>query len=395
MTNSTKHKVGKDPQNIFTFQSNDRIMVSHDEGKFSFYSKSPIGHFTINQLIRYIGKEHYSEFMNGVDPDLSKEIIESFIVKINLSKIQLISHVQSPFMGNIEMLILLDHDLSDFERKNLPAHVKAITDIKIQKRVLRLIKEFIYLLQNHMVRLIATISSHLKNDPSRVKVKENLLSYSNALVYKISNYVLFQLELQSTAITHLEENQINLVKIKGVLNEKIDLLMKSIGGQEVKMDALSGKMDALLVRPGVLDEHFEVDPVEQENTTTRVQNTSQSSDIIEEIFHGLIPKSVVEEGAETIIEKPKQECVIDKAADNAKMQTKKLTSLISEEIIMAPISDKNIKQQKEKIDISHVLDSENGYQSASEPTNEKPMNYLSSEKPKDTDKSIIGEIINI
>lgn len=456
MLNSTKQRVGKDHQNFFNpSQSNDSIMVTHDGGKFTFYSKAPLGHFTINQLIKYIGKQQYNEFMTNIDIDLSKEVIETFIVKVHENEIHLINYIQSPFMGNIEMLILLEKDITNYEKNILVSETNKISDQKIQKRVIRFIKEFIYLIQNHMVRLIATLSDHIKNDPSRTKIKENLLGYSNALVYKISKYVICQLDQQKETINNLQENQCQIVKIKNVLNNKIESLAKTIDDQCVKMESLSNKLDAMLMRPSIsaggsrdlnLKESDNID-LDDDNPEGG-SNASQSSDIIEEIFNFVLPKSIsmqsagqmmntiqpsnpiavnasqklTENSINDIIDAEKSnehkhgsdahttDDATASADKNAKLQTKKMGSLLSEEVIMAPISDygkprknKNQNKKKDKIDISNILDSENGYRSESPGQNQKAMNYISSENvpqentksSRDTDKSIVGEIYNM
>ncbi|AYV84428.1 MAG: hypothetical protein Hyperionvirus25_14 [Hyperionvirus sp.] len=289
-------------------------------------------------------------------------------------------------MGNIEMLIFLEKDIKDYEKRDLTNEINKIPDPKIQKRVSKCIKEFVYLLENHMVRLIATLSDHIKNDPSRTKIKENLLNYSTSLVHMISAYVVTQLDEQRKAIHNLQENQYNLVKVKTALNEKIETLAKVIDQQNIRMQSLSGKLDAMLVRPSVVVK--ESDNVNIEGGA----NSSQSSDIIEEIFN-VLPKS-------TVVAQPAAAPLpaID-PEKNAKVQTKKMSPPASEEVIMAPIpglGNNNSKPEKFKMDISKIADSENGYKSESPNENQKAINYISSEKPPTaTDKSMVGEIYNI
>lgn len=236
-------------------ENKDIIMVSHNkkDKKFTFFDKSnsAIGYFTIEQLIKYIGNLQSKDFMSGVNTDVSTDIIETFIVKGSTDdlgyNIELISHLKSPFMGNTEMLIKLNNDIKDFEHKEMLNHIDKIEDIKIQRKITQCIKEFIYLLLGHTLKIISTVSVYIKDDNSRQKLKENLLHYSCAITYRMTNYILDQLEIQNEYIQNLEENLHNIVAIKSALNKKMNYLNDLLESQNKRISSLSDKLDTIIL----------------------------------------------------------------------------------------------------------------------------------------------------
>jgi len=76
-----------------------------------------------------------------------------------------------------------------YENKELLTDIATINDEKIQYNIKLSIKQFIYLLINHTLKIIAIASEEIKNDPTQEMMKQKLLKYSVALTYRISNFM--------------------------------------------------------------------------------------------------------------------------------------------------------------------------------------------------------------
>jgi len=329
-------------------ENKDVIMVSHDKKnkKFTFFdqSNSPIGYFTIDQLMKYIGKLQCTDFMPGIDTNVSADIIETFIVKGSTDDygydIQLISHMNSPFMGNIEMLIKLNNDIKDFENNDLSNYLGKISNKKTERKVNQCIKEFIYILLGHILKIISTVSEHIKDDNTRQKVRESLLRYSCGITYRITNYVLDQLEFQNEYINTLQENMHNIVTIKAALNKKINSLGDLLDTQNRRISSLSDKLDAILLHnAGIMAEnkYKEQDGGSKENDESNIDKDTKNYD--NEIDQDLEPSP---------------------------------TSNIIEEIFNATPTNRSLN-------VSEIFDSENGYNS--DPGDEgKAYDYISDDE---------------
>ena len=93
----------------------DSILVYHDDEKykFTFYdlNKNLIGDFTILQVFKFINIDN-DNYLTDVELSISKELIEKYLCNYDETRnINLISHMNSPFTGNIELLTKLYVDI--------------------------------------------------------------------------------------------------------------------------------------------------------------------------------------------------------------------------------------------------------------------------------------------
>lgn len=333
-------------------ENKEVIMVYHDKKnkKFTFFdqSNSPIGYFTIDQLIKYIGKLQYPDFMSGVDINVSADIIETFIVKGATDDygydIQLVSHMSSPFMGNIEMLMKLNNDIKDFENNDMGLYLEKVGDKKIERKVNQCIKEFIYILLGHILKIISTVSEHIKSDGSRQNIKESLLRYSCGITYRITNYVLDQLDIQNEYINGLQGNLHNMVIIKKALNEKINHLSDSVESQNRRVSSLSDKLDTILLNnTGIISREL-----------ANKSKNQNGGDNVDPNFNGSIQNTTDNYDKDDIMGDLEQSP----------------TSNIIEEIF-------NTTTTKKSLDVPDIFDSENGYNSDSADGDSKAFDYIS------------------
>ena len=332
--------------NLLRCQDNkDVIMVKHHKKQFTFFdhSNSLIGSFTIEQLFKYVGDRDNGDFMPLTEIGISNDIIETFIVKCSNKdltyNIELVSH-NSPFMGNIEMIIKLNNNIREFEKKDLNSYLDKINDTKTRRKISNCINEFIFLLLSHSLKLTSTVSEQIKNDLSRKDIKETLLRYSCSVTYRISHYVLDQLDSQDEYITNLEHNLNNLIDIKTSLNKKIDSLESTIQVQNNRVQTLVTKLDSMLLNNAKIEPQPLLNQNSNNNNNDHNDNNGNNNhtDVSNEMFD-----------------------ITDQESP---------TSNIIEEIF-------NLNTKQKKRDISEVFDdSENAYQSGSE-TNNDALNYIS------------------
>lgn len=218
--------------------------------KFIFKDKSNnfIGSFTVLELVRYIGSPYDIEkkFMRHIDDtsyNNAKPVIKNFVgypeVNKNTKTVNLIllDYERSPFMGDIEMLIKLNTDISTFEQMELDNELKYV-DEKYRDKIKASIRNFIYQLLNYTLKLISIISSQMKDSV----LKSNLLEYSVAIVYRISQYVQEQYVIIHNQIHGLHKTLNNAVKLRQIIDNKINKISDHILKQSTQLDNVEKKI---------------------------------------------------------------------------------------------------------------------------------------------------------
>jgi hypothetical protein len=219
--------------------------------KFSFYDNKQtlLGSFNVLQIIKFFGMEWEPKFMESIDLGLSPDLIKKMLGEIIIDKdtnrveIKLKSHLESPFMGNIEMLIKLNNGIREYEIKHLENDLLKLENQKLKKRIRLTIKQFIYILLNHALKVIAHISEEIKNDPSRKELADTLLKYSIGITYRISSFVRDQLDLQIYSINALSENMVKLLSVRKVIASKMNSMIHKIEKENDKIDDILEKMN--------------------------------------------------------------------------------------------------------------------------------------------------------
>ncbi len=227
--------------------SNNLILVyNENENKFTFYNsnKSILGSFNFKQLIKYIGRQVENNFYSNIESGYSEEMIKSFLGEILVDPItgkihfNLKSHIDSPFMGNIDLLIKLNNLFYHYEKNELNNDLNIIQNEKVQYTLKQSIKQFIYLMINHTLKIIAIATE----DNVEQSMKEKLLKYSVALTYRINSFMKEHLENYNKQYKSLYNNLDKITKMKKVLNSKIELLETKINKQnEIIFSAINGK----------------------------------------------------------------------------------------------------------------------------------------------------------
>ena len=220
---------------------NNGIIVETDynEKKFLFYDKNKniIGGFTIYEFIHFILSDIKSNFLNNVNSDLSKNIIEKYICRFKDSSkkntIEFLSQYDSPFMGNIEILIKFYTFICDFENNELNNELKKCPSESIQ--IIDKYNDMLYKLLTHTLKIIAIIVDKINSD---TKLKESLLKYSVSIVYKISKLISIQYEIKSNEINKCTQKMLEIQQNRDIVYTKLDIVQKAIDKQNSEIDLI-------------------------------------------------------------------------------------------------------------------------------------------------------------
>nr|QBK89348.1 MAG: hypothetical protein LCMiAC02_04430 [Mimivirus LCMiAC02] len=228
---------------IDKIKSNDiYVGFSKNKNKFIFkdeYDKY-MGSFNINNLIKYFGSvydtnDQFITNVNDIDYQNGIQIIEKFIGKVNYNKqlrvadIVIFSPTESPFMGNIKMLMILNDLLYEFENNKLQNELSNV-NIKIRPKIERIIKQFIYTLHNNTIRIISIVSNFVKD--SNIAIKSNLINNSIKLMYRITNFVQDQMKIVMNKNKNIEEMQMISLKLNKLVISKYDNILNEINKQK-------------------------------------------------------------------------------------------------------------------------------------------------------------------
>ncbi len=228
---------------IDKIKSNDiYVGFSKNKNKFIFkdeYDKY-IGSFNVNNLIKYFGSiydtnDQFITNVNDIDYQNGIQIIEKFIGKVNYNKqlrvadIIIFSPTESPFMGNIKMLMILNDLLYEFENNKLHNELSNV-NVKIRPKIERIIKQFIYTLHNNTIRIISVVSNSVKD--SNIAIKSNLINNSIKLMYRITNFVQDQIKIVMDKNKNIEEMQMISLKLNKLIISKYDNILNEINKQK-------------------------------------------------------------------------------------------------------------------------------------------------------------------
>ena len=184
-----------------------------------------IGTISIKELIKYtvLAVDKQNIFLPNIKLDEQKlMIIEKYICNTyqenNTYYIEFNSPEKSLFMTDVELLIKLNKELTNFEEKY-------INQIK-SENIANIIKQFIYNLLDVILKLLYSLSYKKNNESSSL-----LLKYTNAIVNKINNRILKDINEKMVILENVHSETKNLNEYSKILDKNIDILNKNINHQ--------------------------------------------------------------------------------------------------------------------------------------------------------------------
>ena len=237
------------------------IIVDFDqhECKFTLFdrNKNPLGNFKCLQFIKYLTSTISHNFLSGIDLSNSVNVIETYVCRLTNNndklEITLLNQSLSPFMGNIEMILQLYQGIHSYESSMLKGHLEeplpngSVLDTKTKKRITAIIKQFAYLLSNHALKLISTITDIIREDVTKKKVKDILLKYSLLFVYNITRYMRDEMENKSERINLIQDELMRVDNLKIGMTSKIQQFEQVLQLQNDKIQKISTMIDAVVM----------------------------------------------------------------------------------------------------------------------------------------------------
>ncbi|ATZ80410.1 hypothetical protein BMW23_0355 [Bodo saltans virus] len=219
------------------------MMLKYDsvDGKFLLYDryKTFVGYVTVLQLIKYITNDISKSFLKLCDFESSIAVINKFFLVHDSNKIILISHLNSPIMGNLDIVFKLYSGVNNFIVNNLQQELsKFETDDTIKNNIKKKIDEFVYLLLNHSLKLLVLLSEISKQNNSNNSIKESLLKNSIVVMNKLNFIIKSEIDNKILQSQSFNQQLKDLESIKLETNKKLDTLETTIKSQEEKINKI-------------------------------------------------------------------------------------------------------------------------------------------------------------
>jgi hypothetical protein len=257
--------------------------IKYEKGRktFSFLNHvgDIVGSFSVPQLIKYLTESESSEFIQRIDQETYREssrIIEQYLLRKETNRIVLLANTESPFMGDVEMLIRLNKALYNFEQNELHERLEKIESEKIRRRVTLILKRTFYLLLSHTLRVIFIATDAVRNDLGKMELKDHFINYSIGIVYRLAQYVQDQITLHLIHLADLHRciKACDITRAKvGQKLEDLDLRLKALelkqtGGHKSSRDDSSS------------DESDKSSESSKSDSNYRTDSDSPSDDIV-------------------------------------------------------------------------------------------------------------------
>lgn len=148
-----------------------------------------IGKYSIYDIIKYIISDYdkKKEILKEIELDKNKiTLIEKFMCKKKKLEIIIVEYTESPFTGDIEMMIQMNNMLCEYENTEMKNMIK---NIKGSRKTLikNCIQGFVYKLLNYTIKIIAKGMDSI--DTNNIILKEKLRGYTIKNMERINRYV--------------------------------------------------------------------------------------------------------------------------------------------------------------------------------------------------------------
>lgn len=221
------------------------IKFMQKEQKFIVYKEENLlGIFTILGIIKYITSGVSKKFLDKIEYEQNVEFIEKFFCKINDNgEIILSGYLESPIMGNIEVVMKIYTELIKIEDNLIQHEINKLEDINERKNVSNKIKDLFYLILNHSLRLIINISDVIKNEKEKESLKYSLMKYSIFITNKINDLLYEKMNDCKNEYNLLKLEFEQMKNIKKYTEKKLISFEKKISIQESNINKIIDYID--------------------------------------------------------------------------------------------------------------------------------------------------------
>lgn len=242
--------------NIINYNNDNSIIINFNKSDYSFgvydINKNFQGSFSSLDLIKFVTHKIYQKMFltnNNVDHDSSFALIKKYICDVifvdDMYRIKLLNHLESPFMANIEMIMNLYQGIVH-SNNQIKLEINLIEDTAIKTQVIKILKQFSYVILNYSLRLISQISSSIKNDQTKSQLKDTLLKHSVMIVYKLNAFMRDEIDEKTRTYVLLQDDLVRIGELKLEMYKKINELDRRITYQNNQLTDLKIKFDQLI-----------------------------------------------------------------------------------------------------------------------------------------------------
>lgn len=225
---------------------NKTLMIKYlqDDNKLIIYdNETLIGSFTIQDIIKYITSNISKIFLKQVDYESTKDVIKKYLCEINeMNVITLKNHLESPIMGNLEIIMKIYNDINKFDIERMQKEIELI-DCENSKKIIKVINNLKYLILNHALKLIVNISNAIKNDETKNQLKKSLIKYSIFISNKINHLIYDEINEVIKNNNNLELQLDKMMKIKEINENKIKNFESVVEHQNVLIKKILDYID--------------------------------------------------------------------------------------------------------------------------------------------------------
>jgi hypothetical protein len=261
---------------IIKFSQKDNNFIIYDKDKF-------LGIFGIPHIIKYITSKISNDFLKNIEYESSIEIIEKFFCKFdNNDNINLIGYLNSPIMGNIEIMMKIYSEINKFDQTILQTSIEKIESKPTKNNIIKAIRNLEYLILNHSLKLIVNISDAIKNDISKNELKIKLVKYSIFIVNKINYIICDNISDTKTDILLLNAELEQIKNIKSGFENKFKKIENAIERQNLQIQKIINYIDNSTDIDSDTDININIDSDTKKNTQN---NNNYDLDLINEGFN--------------------------------------------------------------------------------------------------------------
>jgi len=252
------------------------IIVEHDKSTHEFtfknLNKNILGSFNILQLFKFLNNECDS-YLTDVNIGTSDIIISKYLYNPSndiTKTCDLISHLESPFTGNIELLVKLYTDIIKIEDKINEEILTKPRDIAEQIKEKN--NKFIYNILIRILKLANTLTEQFKDDHAK---REILIKYSVGTAYKLSVMTQDDLSIKKMQYETIQTDIDKLKKIQESINTKLNELKQTIDIENSNINVLINHLSNKKIMHG--GNKSSSNTSKSSNSST--SNTSKSTDL--------------------------------------------------------------------------------------------------------------------
>lgn len=235
-TEKTEQKIEqtKTIVNVVNPSSDFTILIDHDQVNKKFILKSTgniIGYFTAGQILKYLN-QNVEGYLLSIDLNISQNIIEQYLIKDGV----LLTHLESPITGNIDILIKIYKDVQLFIEES-KAELEKLDDKTIEE-VQKTNKKFIYDILSQVIKIFTMFSGTVSQTKITPELQTSILKYTAGAVYRISSLLHDDVESLQEKLKLYKSDIDDLKSIKSKFSEKIQNFEDAIKIQNEKLDKI-------------------------------------------------------------------------------------------------------------------------------------------------------------